>query len=368
VTDSIGRGATAEFNVSGAPGGTPTMTVEPEAGPPGTTFTFTGSGFQVGVPVSFSLDGNAIGQVTPEGFGGFVVTLNTQADIPPATYTLVATQGNAQASAQFQIIGGGGDPSPGGLDITLVWTDPPAQANAASTLINNLDLRVDGPGGPYLGNGGTGPDTTNNVETVRLPNPQPGRYTIHVTATRVNPTFGSQPYALLATTARNAGAAPGDGELGGSKRLSVLYLPLVQSAPPPLCDQYEYNNNRYRDPAGPLASGQVYTAKICSNDQDANEPTKYRYEDNYYFNATAAGQARINLNLPPELVNHVAVLVYAQNNLGANLPDCYVDQVKTAQSIIPCALPGPGRYIVRLYAFETEISREHVYSLQVTFP
>jgi len=38
------------------------------------------------------------------------------------------------------------------LKITLTWTDPPAAANAAQALVNDLDLRVDGPSG---GPGGT---------------------------------------------------------------------------------------------------------------------------------------------------------------------------------------------------------------------
>jgi hypothetical protein len=224
ATDSAGRSATASFEVTEVPAGNPAMTVDPATGRPGSSFRFSGSGFAPQAQVDFSLDGQAIGQATTDGSGGFVVTLNTNPDIPPATYTLLATQGGARAAAQFEITGGGGPaPSGTGLFVTLVWTDPPAQVNAASTLINNLDLRVVGPGGTFHGNGGAGADTRNNVETVRINNPQPGTYTIRVTATSVNATFGAQPFALVATTAQNFGADNTNVNLGGK-----VFLPVVR--------------------------------------------------------------------------------------------------------------------------------------------
>jgi len=76
---------------------------------------------------------------------------------------------------------------------TLTWYDPPAAPGAASTLINNLDLEVVGPGGTYLGNvfsgnesvtGGSA-DTKDTVEQVRLTAPSAGTYTIRVKATSV---------------------------------------------------------------------------------------------------------------------------------------------------------------------------------------
>ena len=67
--------------------------------------------------------------------------------------------------------------------------------------MNNLDLIVKTPDGQTrYGNGGTSPNTNDNVETIRLENPAVGRYAVTVTATRVNPILGSQPYALVATT------------------------------------------------------------------------------------------------------------------------------------------------------------------------
>jgi hypothetical protein len=207
IADSSGRSASLTYQVTSAQAGTPTLTVTPQAGPAGSSFAFSGSNFAANASVAFALDGQPIGQEAADADGAFNVTLSTTDAIPPGTYTLVAAQGNAQASAQFQITGGGSSgPSGSGIYVTLAWTDPPAQANAAAALVNNLDLRVDGPGGPYFGNGGSGPDTKNNVEAIRLERPAPGTYTISVRAAGVNATFGAQPFALIATTAQNFGA------------------------------------------------------------------------------------------------------------------------------------------------------------------
>ncbi len=79
------------------------------------------------------------------------------------------------------------------LRATLAWFDPEAAPGAASTLINNLDLEVVGPGGTYLGNvfaanvsttGGSA-DVKNNVEQFRLTAPAAGSYTFRVKGTAV---------------------------------------------------------------------------------------------------------------------------------------------------------------------------------------
>jgi len=95
------------------------------------------------------------------------------------------------------------------LRVTLAWYDPEAAPGAASTLVNNLDLEVVGPGGTYLGNvfasnvsttGGTA-DTKNTVEQVRLTAPAAGSYTFRVKGTSVpgNGSNGSdrQGYGLV---------------------------------------------------------------------------------------------------------------------------------------------------------------------------
>jgi len=92
------------------------------------------------------------------------------------------------------------------LKATLVWTDKPSsptscEKSAISVLTNDLDLKIIGPGGATIfypvSMGGTGPDRSNNVEVVVVPNPIPGgNYTIQVLAKSL---VTSQPYALVFT-------------------------------------------------------------------------------------------------------------------------------------------------------------------------
>jgi hypothetical protein len=223
IVDSAGRSASTAYQVTAAPTGSPTMTVTPASGAPGANFTFHGTNFAANPSITFELDNQPLGEATAEANGTFDVTLKTSATIAPGTYTLVAKQANRSASARFQISGGGAGPSGNGIYATLVWTDPPAQANAASALVNNLDLRIDGPGGPYFGNGGSGPDAKNNVETIRIEQPAAGTYTISVRAAAVDATFGAQPFALIATTAQNFGT--NSSNAGFSRR---TFIPLVR--------------------------------------------------------------------------------------------------------------------------------------------
>lgn len=101
------------------------------------------------------------------------------------------------------------------LEITLVWTDPPAAPNANPAYINNLDLEVVGPGGElFYGNNfasgqsivGGAADFRNNVETVLLNAPAAGAYLLRVRATAVN--VGTQGYAIVATGDLSVGPAP----------------------------------------------------------------------------------------------------------------------------------------------------------------
>ena len=65
-------------------------------------------------------------------------------------------------------------------------------------LVNDLDLRVIGPGDVYYyPNGRNSRDPLNNIERVVVPLAgQPGEYTIEITAAHVP--FGPQPFALVA--------------------------------------------------------------------------------------------------------------------------------------------------------------------------
>lgn len=96
------------------------------------------------------------------------------------------------------------------LRATLVWYDPEGALGSGVTLVNDLDLEMDAPGGTtYLGNvytsgqstaGGTA-DNRNTVEQVRLTAPASGTYVFRVKATAVpgngRPGSHRQGYALV---------------------------------------------------------------------------------------------------------------------------------------------------------------------------
>jgi hypothetical protein len=94
------------------------------------------------------------------------------------------------------------------LEVTLVFTEPPAAPFAASATVNDLDLELISPSGlRYLGNrfdteigesvpGGL-PDALNNVEVIRLSGPEVGEWRIAVRGTAIRQ--GLQGYALVAT-------------------------------------------------------------------------------------------------------------------------------------------------------------------------
>jgi len=90
---------------------------------------------------------------------------------------------------------------PGGKNpfrVTLVWTDYPAAAYAGKALVNDLDLEVIAPDGMhYYGNGGTGPDRINNVETVWLDDAPAGDWQVIVRSVNIPYPQFPQPYALV---------------------------------------------------------------------------------------------------------------------------------------------------------------------------
>ncbi|MHC4475586.1 MAG: DUF4350 domain-containing protein [Planctomycetota bacterium] len=99
------------------------------------------------------------------------------------------------------------------IRVTLCWTDPPASDSTALDdpaikLINDLDLRIVGPGGsptyyPYVlnpaspaSNATTGDNVRDNVEQVYIDSPAAGTYTVQVSH-KASLTDGEQHYSLI---------------------------------------------------------------------------------------------------------------------------------------------------------------------------
>lgn len=98
------------------------------------------------------------------------------------------------------------------LRATLAWTDVPApvaEDPAAPALVHDLDLRVDGAGGPVLGNvfrggfsaRGGAADRLHTIEHVKLAGPGRGARLVEVRAAAL-PDGASQDYALVVSNAR----------------------------------------------------------------------------------------------------------------------------------------------------------------------
>ena len=94
------------------------------------------------------------------------------------------------------------------LKVTLAWTDYPSTPAAATHLLNDLDLRVDGPNGGFWGNrffqgvsvDGGAPDRLNNLEQVLIPNARAGNYSIQIQPHAIP--AGPQSFALVVTGGR----------------------------------------------------------------------------------------------------------------------------------------------------------------------
>ena len=270
VTDSAGRSAQVTFTITAVAAGEPIVTVSPAAAPAGSTFAFDAQNFAPSQTVDVALDGEVLGQLETDASGAVGIELTTGAGAPPGVYTLTVAQGGVSASARFEVTagdGGGaggdeaGEPASGrGLYVTLVWTDPPAQVTAGPALVNDLDLLIDGPDGDIYPGGGTSANRVDNVETVRLENPTPGKYTVQVIANRVNPTYGSQPFALVATTRQTFEANATNVNVGGGAPGAPTPRPTPGPTPVPA-----------PDPVGTL-SGVVYVDANQNGRRDRGEP------------------------------------------------------------------------------------------------
>lgn len=296
ATDSGSRSATTVFTVTTVAAGSPRLTVTPTSGPPGSLFTFVATDFTAGQPAVVSLDGQALGQVNINAAGKVTLTLETTTQAAPGKYTLSVAQGTLNASAQFELTGGGQTPVSGaGLYVTLVWTDPPAQTAAGQTLVNDLDLFVDGPGGRVFANGGAAADRRNNVEAIRIENPAAGNYVITVQAHRVNASFGAQPYALVATSKQNFGAGQNAGELGEANGATLSGVVFV-----------DRNRNGVRDANEPgLANARVILQQAGGG---LSRQLTTGAEGGYQTTGLPVGQYALTVLLP------------AGYELGANTP------------------------------------------------
>jgi subtilisin family serine protease len=296
ATDSGSRSATTVFTLTAVAVGAPKLTVTPTSGPPGSIFTFVATDFTAGQPAAVSLDGQALGQVNIDATGKVTLTLETTTQAAPGRYTLSVAQGTLNASAQFELTGGGQTPVSGaGLYVTLVWTDPPAQTAAGQMLVNDLDLFVDGPGGRVFANGGAAADRRNNVEAIRIENPATGPYVVTVRAHRVNASFGAQPYALVATSKQNFGAGQNAGELGEANGATLSGVVFI-----------DRNRNGVRDANEPgLANARVIVQQAGGG---LSRQMTTSAEGAYQTTGLPVGQYAVTMLLP------------AGYELGANAP------------------------------------------------
>jgi subtilisin-like proprotein convertase family protein len=104
------------------------------------------------------------------------------------------------------------------LKVTLAWTDFPSTPAASVHLVNDLDLRVDGPSGAFKGNNFLhnvsvdfgDHDRLNNLEQVLIEDPAPGVYSIRISPHAIP--SGPQTFALVVSGGRftvTSGARPG---------------------------------------------------------------------------------------------------------------------------------------------------------------
>jgi len=171
----------------------------------------------------------------------------------------------------------------GGIKIALAWTDPPGNPANAVQLVNDLDLYVQAPGGGgYIGGNfeldgahsrrftvvdPLWGDEYNNVETIVLPSPVPGTYTIQVYGYAVPQ--GPQDFALsimkgIGMESRNQGDSP-DLAIGSDDSPVIAYSGV-------------YNTNR-----------QVYVKRWVGEVGDLSDIGKWKHMDGQWFDIAGSG-------------------------------------------------------------------------------
>ncbi len=148
----------------------------------------------------------------------------------------------------------------GPLTVTICWTDPAGTVdeinvlnNRTAKLVNDLDLRVTGPGASYLpyvlnpqapGNPATtGDDALNNVEKIVIPNAVPGKtYILHVThkGTLRN---GIQAYSLLVSGVGSAAYCASAPTSSAGTRVDQLTVSNLNQVNPAGCTTYTDNTS-----------------------------------------------------------------------------------------------------------------------------
>jgi hypothetical protein len=99
---------------------------------------------------------------------------------------------------------------------TLVWHDPPASGGSSKSLVNDLDIVVEGSDGSVNHpNGGSSRDSTNNAESVVFVPTEGVTYTVKISANSI--ATGPQPYAYVVSGCFRSPDRPSvDGESDGS--------------------------------------------------------------------------------------------------------------------------------------------------------
>ncbi|HEY0787780.1 MAG TPA: hypothetical protein VGE86_03990, partial [Thermoanaerobaculia bacterium] len=216
--------------------------------------------------------------------------------------------------------------------LTLVWLDretTPYPANEI-TLINDLDLRVVGPGPSsvspwvlYPGEVDTpasvGANRRDSVEQLEFTPPVAGAWRATVRAAAI-PGGGKQEFVLISSVA-------------------------VKSSKPSCLDPYEPND--YAEEAwGRLRSGKSMTTRLCGATD----------VDYYWFSPDASGSATIGVSSPSAL----RATLIAPNGAETN-------SVISGGSATISAAVVPGRYVLKI-APEGALAGETTYAIQTSFP
>jgi hypothetical protein len=127
-----------------------------------------------------------------QGFGMIDVQASVMTLQDDSTRYFDGVKINHGGQYTYEITSDGNSP----LGATVVWSDYPQQPGAANALVNDLDLQIIDPDGRvFWGNNIIGGDKKNNVEVIRINNPQSGKYTVTVKGAKV--LAGPQPCSII---------------------------------------------------------------------------------------------------------------------------------------------------------------------------